>query len=173
MILRSAEYSVRCLTERKKIPLDRKIQLLYHSKTVGIIGSMMKKLVAKTLIFLLPLTVLISGASGYSDCAVKCMREMAKAHPHATMGSKHLRVPDCCSGGMQSPCEMNKAPQVKIPECSIASHATVFANLIGIGMISSNADSDHIRTMQVALRTIAIVSYKDPPIYLRTLSILC
>mgnify|MGYP001550142172 CR=1 FL=1 len=134
---------------------------------------MMKKLVAKTLIFLLPLTVLISGASGYSDCAVKCMREMAKAHPHATMGSKHLRVPDCCSGGMQSPCEMNKAPQVKIPECSIASHPTVSANLIANGMISSNADSDHLRTMPVGQHTNVGEFYKDPPIYLRILSILC
>jgi hypothetical protein len=133
----------------------------------------MNKRITIAFAFVLTLTVLISGASGFSDCAVKCMREMAEIHPHATMGSKHLRVPDCCSGGQQSPCEMNEAPQVKIPECSIASHPTVSVNLIAIGMISSNADSDHIRTMQVALRSIATVPYKDPPIYLRTLSILC
>ena len=46
----------------------------------------MKKIVAAILTFVLTLTVLISGASGYSDCAVKCMRAMAKAHPHATTG---------------------------------------------------------------------------------------
>ena len=133
----------------------------------------MKKIVAAILTFVLTLTVLISGASGYSDCAVKCMRAMAKAHPHATTGSTNLRVPDCCSGGMQSACEMNSAPQVKIPECSLTSQPTVSAHLIGTGMISTDTDSHHIRRMQVALRTVVGEFYKDPPIYLRTLSILC
>ncbi|MDX1708383.1 MAG: hypothetical protein R3274_07270 [Desulfobacterales bacterium] len=130
------------------------------------------KLVAITLICVLTLTVLISGASGYSDCAVRCMREMAKAHPHATMGATHLRLPDCCSGGKQSPCEMDTAPQVKIPECSIVAQPSVFANLTGIGMTSSDADSDHFRTVQVASRMVAGEFYKDPPIYIRTLSFL-
>ena len=133
----------------------------------------MKKLIAIILTCVLTLTVLISGASGYSDCAVRCMREMAKDHPHAAMGSTHLRVPDCCSGGEQSPCEMNTAPQVEIPECSIASHPTASENLIGMGIASSVTDSDHIRSMPAGLHTIVAEFHKDPPIYLRTLSILC
>ena len=132
----------------------------------------MKKIVAITLTAVLALTVLISGASGYSDCAVRCMREMAKAHPHNAMGSTSLRLPDCCSGGMQSPCEMNTAPEVKIPECSIASHPPVFTHLAAIGVMSGVADSDPTRTPQVGLRTIVGKYYKDPPIYLQTLSLL-
>lgn len=134
---------------------------------------MMKKFVAITLTFLLGITVLISGASGYSDCAVKCMREMAKAHPHAAMGSVSLRVPNCCSGAMQNTCEMNSAPQVDIPECSIMSHPTVSPKWIGTGIISSDADSDHILKMPVGLRFIAGQLNKTPPIYLLTLSLLC
>ena len=134
---------------------------------------MMKKNIAIALTCLLSITMLVSGASGYSDCAVECMREMAKTHPQATMGSTHLRVPDCCSGQAQSPCEMSSAPEVKIPECSIASHPRVSAHLVSIGIIASDAESDHIRTMQVGLRTIVEEYYKDPPIFLRTLSILC
>lgn len=134
---------------------------------------MMKKFVAITLTFLLGITVLISGASGYSDCAVKCMREMAKAHPHAAMGSVSLRVPNCCSGAMQNTCEMNSAPQVDILECSIMSHPTVSPKWIGTGIISSDADSDHILTTPVGLRFIAGQLNKTPPIYLLTLSLLC
>lgn len=134
---------------------------------------MMNKLLAITLAFVLTLTVLISGASGYSDCAVRCMREMAKTHPQAAMGSTHLRVPDCCSGQAQSPCEMSSAPEVKIPECSIARHPRVSAHLVSIGIIANDAESDHIRTMLVGLGTIVEEYYKDPPVYLRTLSILC
>lgn len=156
-----------------KNPLDRKVALLYHTKKVGIIKSMMKKFIAITLTLLLGITVLISGASGYSDCAVKCMREMAKTHPHAAMGSVSLRLPDCCSGGMKSTCEMNSAPQVKIPECSIMSHPTVSVDLIGIGIVSSDADSDQIRSTPVGLRIIAGQLNKTPPIYLLTLSLLC
>ena len=133
---------------------------------------MMNKIVATALSFLLTLTVLISGASGYSDCAVKCMREMAKAGSHATMGSANLRLPDCCSGGMQSSCEMSSAPQVKIPECSISSHPTVSPNLVGFGHISNDTDSDHHLTAQLDMRFLGGELFKDPPIYLLTLSIL-
>lgn len=135
--------------------------------------SMMKKIVAITLTAVLSLTVLISGASGYSNCAVRCMREMAMAHPHAAMGTTSLRVPDCCSGSMQSPCEMNSAPEVKIPECSIASHPTASGHLTAFGVMSSVADADLIRTAQIGLRSIVGEFYKYPPIYLQTLSLLC
>ena len=164
---------VKNVNRRPKIPLDRQKGLLYHTETVGIMKSIMNKIVAITLTAVLTLTVLISGASGYSDCAAICMREMAKAHPHATMGSISLRLPDCCSGSMQSPCEMNTPPEVKIPECSIASHPTVSGQLTAIGMMSGVADSDLTRTMQVGQRSIVGAFYKDPPIYLQTLSLLC
>ncbi len=134
---------------------------------------MMKKFVAITLTFLLSITVLISGASGYSDCAVKCMREKAQTHPHAAMGSGHLQMPDCCSGGLKSTCEMNSAPPIKISECSIMSYPTVSPHLSAIGFISSDADSDLFRTTPVDLRFIAGQLNKTPPIYLLTLSILC
>ena len=133
----------------------------------------MKKTVAITLTTVLTLTVLISGASGYSDCAVRCMREMAKANPHTAAGLSNLRLPDCCSGSMQNPCEMNTVPEVKIPECSIASHSTVVTHFKTIGMISGVADADISRILQVYLRTIVGEFYKDPPIYLQTLSFLC
>ncbi|MGD8990310.1 MAG: hypothetical protein PVI00_02520 [Desulfobacterales bacterium] len=134
---------------------------------------MMKKIVATTLTAVLTLAVLLSGASGYSDCAVRCVREMAKVHPHCAMGSTNLRLPDCCSGGMQSPCEMNAAPEVKIPECSIASHATGFTHLTAIGVMSGAAETDLTAPSQVGLRSIFAKYYKDPPIYLQTLSLLC
>ena len=133
----------------------------------------MKKIVAITLTAVLTLTVLISGASGYSDCTVRCMREMAKAHPHNAMCSTSLRLLDCCSGGMQSRCEMNAAPEVKIPECSIASHPTVSTHLTAIGVMSGDADTELACRSQVGLRTIVGKYYKDPPIYLQTLSFLC
>ena len=134
---------------------------------------MMKKFIAITLTFLLSITVLISGASGYSDCAVKCMREMAKTHPHAAMGSVGVQMPDCCSGGMQNACEMNSAPQVNLPEFSIMCHPTVFPHLSAIGFSSSDADPDLFPTTRVDLRFITGQPNKTPPIYLLTLSILC
>ena len=160
-------------TRRSKIPLDRQKGLLYHTKKVGILELMMKKFVAITLKDVLACTVLISGASGYYDCAAVCMREMAKVNPHAAMGSPSLRLPDCCSGKMQRPCEMNAAPEVKIPECSITSHPTVSVHLTAIGMLSGVADADHIRKLQFGLRHVPVEFYKDSPIYLLTLSLLC
>jgi hypothetical protein len=133
----------------------------------------MKKIVAIALAAVLTLTVLISGASGYSDCAARCMREMAKAHPHAAMGSTSPSLPDCCSGNMQSPCEMNTAPDVKIPECSITNHPTASVHLSAVGLMSGLSDTDLTRKQQVVLRTNVGEFYKDPPIYLQTLSLLC
>jgi hypothetical protein len=145
---------------------------IYHTKTLGNLKSIMQKLVATTLTFVLTFAVLISGASGYSDCAVRCMREMAKAHPHAAMGSTRLRVPDCCSGNRQSLCEMNTVVEVKIPECSIPYSPTVFSYLSAVGMIARPADVEPARPLQVGQRILVKEFYKDPPIYLQTLSLL-
>ena len=133
----------------------------------------MKKLGAITLTFLFSITVIISGASGYSDCKVKCMRELAKAHPQAMTGPVSLRVPDCCSGSVQKTCEMNSAPPLKIPVCTTVSTPTVFAYIFGFGLISINAESDAIRTSRVNLHFIAGRLNKTPPIYLHTLTLLC
>lgn len=133
---------------------------------------MIKRIVALAITAVLVFTVLISGASGYSDCAAICMREMAKAHPHTPTGSARLRVPDCCSGSMQSPCEMKTAPAVKIPECLISNHSSLSTHLTAIGMIAGVADADLTRSLKVNVRTIVGESYKDPPIYLQTLSLL-
>ena len=157
-----------------KISLDRQKRLLYHTKIVGILKLIMKKIVAITVTAVLTLSVLVSGASGYSDCSVQCMREMAKAHPHAAVESTKLRMPNCCSGRMLIPCEMNTTPEVKIPVCSIMSYrSTASANLFGIGMTPSAADTGHIRTHKAGLRLFFGKFYKDPPIYLNTLSLLC
>ncbi len=134
----------------------------------------MKKFIAISLTFILGITVLISGASGFSDCAVECQRAMQKAHPHAAMASVSLRVPNCCSGDMNNTCEMSPAPLVKIPECSITCNPTVSSNLISIGSITSDALTDRNQANHLDLRIIiAGESIKTPPIYLRTLSILC
>lgn len=135
---------------------------------------MMKKIVAIILTSALTFTLLISGASGYSDCAVQCMQEMAKAHPHTAVDSIDLRMPNCCSGRMITPCEMNTAPEVRIPACSIMRHhSTVSANLLGLGLTSSTADTTDIRAVNVGLRLFLGKFYKDPPIYLHNLSLLC
>ena len=62
----------------------------------------MKKSIAITLIFLFSATVLLSSASGYSDCAAKCALEMAKAKQHASMGSMGLAGPNPTAVGCHS-----------------------------------------------------------------------
>jgi hypothetical protein len=133
----------------------------------------MTKYVAITLVFLFSVTVLISGASGYSDCEVKCLREMAKARPHAEMGIVSLRLPNCCSGGMKNTCEMNSTPTVQIPVCATTSNPMPPPHMVVIGLVSSDAESDQIPAIQIDLRFKAGHVNKTPPIYLRTLSILC
>ena len=133
----------------------------------------MKKLVAIALTFVLSITLLISGASGFSDCAVECQRAIQKTHAHAAMASPNLLVPHCCSGDMQNTCEMNRPPLVDIPECSVTSNPTVSSNLSGVSSISGDTVADHNHAAQVDLRFMAAESNKTPPIYLRTLSILC
>jgi hypothetical protein len=133
----------------------------------------MKKSFAITLIFLLSVTVLLSGAFGYSDCAAKCAYEMAKAHQHASMGSVGLSAPNCCSGIMKHTCEMAGTPELKIPECSMTSHPTVAPDPAGVGFLSSNIETDFLRATQSDRQFNAGQINKTPPIYLQTLSILC
>jgi hypothetical protein len=153
--------------------LDRKLKRLYYSKLVGNINFNMKKPVAITIAFVFSLTVLLSGAFGYADCAAMCAREMAKAQQHAAMESAGLAAPNCCSGAMKNSCEMAQTIEVKIPECSMASHQTVAPNPISIGFISRDTGLDNFRSTQSNLRFFAGGINSKLPIYLKTLSILC
>ena len=153
--------------------LDRKTADLYYTKKLGIVCLNMKKSIAITIAFLFSVTVLLSGALGYSDCAAKCAFEMAKVLQHTAMGSASLAAPNCCSGTMKNSCEMATTVEIKIPECSMTSHQTVVSDPIGMGFISSDIATDNFRATQSNRRFIAGKINKAPPIYLQTLSILC
>ena len=133
----------------------------------------MKKPIAISLTFIFSLTVLLSGAFGYSDCAAMCAREMAKAQQHASMGSAGLAAPNCCSGAMNNTCAMTQTLEVKIPECSMASHQTVAPDPISTGFISSDTKLDNFRSTQSNRRFFVGEINSKLPIYLKTLSILC
>ena len=133
----------------------------------------MKKLFTITLVSIFNITVLLSGAFGYSDCATKCAREMAKAHPYASMGSAILAAPNCCSGDMKSTCKMAQTLEIKIPECYMTSHQTVSSDSISIGFLPSDAESDISRPTPSHRRFFTGEINSKLPIYLKTLSILC
>jgi hypothetical protein len=133
----------------------------------------MKKSIVITLIFLFSVTVLLSGAFGYSDCAAKCAYEMAKARQHASMGSTGVAAPNCCSGAMKNGCEMTGTPEIKIPECSLPGQPTVTPNPAGVGFLSGNMETGIRRATQTDLQFNSSHINKSPPIYLQTRSILC
>ena len=133
----------------------------------------MKKFFAIPLILIFSVTALLSGALGYSDCAMKCAYETAKAHQHTSMGSMGLVAPNCCSGTMKNGCEMTGAPQVKIPECSMPSYPNSIPNLKGVGFMSGNIQTDISGVTLAGLQLNTSQPNKTPPIYLQTLSILC
>lgn len=133
----------------------------------------MKKPAAISLVFLFGVTALLSGAFGYSDCAVECAHEMAKAHAHASMGSAKLTAPNCCSGAMKNTCEMGRMVEIKIPECSTACHAPVFPKPNSIGHLPNNFATDHFRPTPFNLQISADEKRPKRPVYLETLSILC
>jgi hypothetical protein len=133
----------------------------------------MKKPVAIALAFLFNFTVLLPGASGYSDCAAKCSRQMAKAHQHASMGPASLAAPNCCSAAMKNTCEMGMTVEVKIPEFSMAGHHTHSPEPIGIGFVSNDTESDLFGRTQSNRRFITGEIKPKIPLYLKKLALLC
>ena len=133
----------------------------------------MKKPVAITLTFLFSVTMLLSGAFSYSDCAAICARQMAKAHEHASMGSASLAAPNCCTGVMKNTCEMAQVFEITIPECSVTSHQTVSPDPISIGFLPGDTDTDIFQPTQSNRRFFVGEINSKLPIYLKTLTILC
>jgi hypothetical protein len=133
----------------------------------------MKKTVAITIACLFSVSVLLSGTFGFTDCAAECAYEMAKAHPHASMGSATLAAVNCCSGATKSNCEMAETVEIKIPECCMTSHRTVAPDPISIGFLPSDTATDFFRPTQFNRRFIAGKINSKLPLYLKTLSILC
>jgi hypothetical protein len=144
-----------------------------YTKKVGNINLSMIKPTAIALVFLFSLTALLSGASGDTDCAAKCAYEMAKAHQHASMGSTRLAATNCCSKAVKNTCEMDRTAEIKIPECSMASHVPVFPKPIGVGFLPGDAEADRFQPSQFNLGFGAAETKSKRPIYLETLSILC
>ena len=153
--------------------LDRQTGGLYYTKKVGNMNLNMRKPAAIALVFLFSVTMLVAGASGYPDCVAKCADERAKAQQHASMGSASLAAPNCCSGAVKNTCEMGRTVEIKIPECSMVCHTPLFPKPIGIGFLSSNAETDRFRPNQFNRRFSADEKKPKRPIYLETLSILC
>jgi hypothetical protein len=133
----------------------------------------MKKPAAISLVFLFSVTVLLSGASGYSDCAAECAYEMAKAHAHSAMGSAKLTAPNCCSGAIKNTCEMDRTVEIKIPECSTACHAPGSPKPISIGFLANDSGTDRFRPTPFNLQIRADEKRPKQPVYLETLTILC
>ena len=133
----------------------------------------MQKLFAISLAFLFSLTMLLSGASGYSDCAAECAHEMAKVHSHSAMGISTLTAPNCCSGDMKNTCGMGRTVVVKIPECSTMCHAPVSSKPISIGFLSNDSGMNRFRPTSFNLQIRADEKRPKRPVYLETLSILC
>ena len=133
----------------------------------------MKKTVAITIAFLFSVTVLLSGAIGFADCVAECAYEMAKAHPHASMGPATLTATNCCSGASKGNCEMAGTVEIKIPECSMTNHQKVTPDPISIGFLFSDTATYFFRPTQFNRQFIAGKINSKLPIYLKTLSILC
>jgi hypothetical protein len=133
----------------------------------------MKKPFALSLIFLFSVTVLLSGASGYSDCAAECAYEMAKAHAHSAMGSAMLKAPNCCSGAMKNTCEKGSRVEVKIPECSMSCHTPGSPKPISIGFLPNDSGTDRFRPAPFNLQIRADEKRPKPTVYLETLTLLC
>jgi len=153
--------------------LDRKVEALYYTKIVGNNGPKMKKSVALAFAFLFSVSVLLTGAFGYSDCAAKCGHEMARASQHAAMESTGLAAPNCCAGAMKNSCEMAGAFEIKIPECSMTCRRTVAPDSIGIGFLSRDAESDRFQPHPSNRRSFIGKINLNIPLYLKKLALLC
>jgi hypothetical protein len=133
----------------------------------------MKNPVALAFAFLFSFSVLLTGASGYFDCAAKCGHEMAKTSRHAAMEPTGLAAPNCCAGAMKNTCEMAGAFEFKIPECSMTWRRTVAPDAIGIGFLDRDAATDRFQPNPSDRRSFAAKINLQIPLYLKKLALLC
>jgi hypothetical protein len=168
-----AQNSARRIGTSIKNYLDRKAEALYYTKTVGKSGPKMKKPVVLAFSFLFSVSVLLTGAFGYSDCAAKCGHEMAKASQHAARELPGLAAPNCCAGATKNTCEMAGAFEIKIPECSMTCRRTVAPDSIGIGLLSRDTESDLFQPNPSDRRSFTGKINFNIPLYLKKLALLC
>jgi len=115
-----------------------------------------------------------TNASGHSDCASKCLHQLAKSgHGHTSGAAFRLVRLNCCSGNAALPCELGSHRTAARLDCSLATCRTKVPNSTNTSMVSRPVVADGLASSGTGLSSGTTLAGKAPPLYLQKLSILC
>jgi hypothetical protein len=136
------------------------------------IRSILLKAVCTTLVLVLGGSLFAGGAMGSGGCGMKCCCQTGPTHLQPA-ADKQVRSPlGCCSGVPRSPCDIQSAIPIELPEVILASCCDHLSYTGGASAILTD-DSDKSQNPDTKfIVQVLDPKFNSPPIYLQNLSFL-
>ena len=134
--------------------------------------STMRRTVCTVRILVLGAGMFGGAAMGSGGCGTKCCCQ-AGPSPMKSTGVMQLRSPmGCCSGGTFSPCDLQGAEPVELPEPALTPWRSTPSNADGStpSLVSMKDTGQHLN--KKAISQTQDPKYNSPPLYLQKLSFL-
>ena len=136
------------------------------------IRSILLKAVCTALVLIFSGSLFAAGAMGSGGCGMKCCCQTGPTHPQPA-AEKQMRSPmGCCSGIPLSPCDIQSAIPVELPEIILASCCDNLSNAGGSTVIFSDANDNRQNSGANFISQVLDPHFNSPPIFLQNLSFL-
>lgn len=134
--------------------------------------SIMLKVVCTAMVIILGGSLFAAGAMGAEGCGMKCCCQTGLSHMQSS-AEKQMRSPmGCCAGVPLSPCDIQAARPLELPEIILASSCDYLHEVGGTAVMINPAGDERKNSGAKFISQVLDPKFNSPPLYLQNLSFL-
>ena len=134
--------------------------------------SIMLKAVCTALVLIFGCSLFAAGAMGSDGCGMKCCCQSGPTHMQPS-AEKQMRAPlGCCSGVPLSPCDLQSAKPLELPEIILASSRDNISHVGGAPVTLTDVNRKSQNPGAKFMVQVPDLKLNPPPLYLAYLSLL-
>jgi len=134
--------------------------------------SLMLKALCTAMVIVLGGSLFAAGAMGSEGCGMTCCCQTAANHMQSS-AEKQMRSPmGCCAGVPLSPCDIQAAGPLELPEVILASSFGNFHDAGGPSAVINPAADERKTSGAKFISQVLDPKFNSPPLYLQNLSFL-
>jgi hypothetical protein len=124
------------------------------------------------LVFILGGSLFTTEVMGSDACGMMCCCQTGPSHIQSSV-EKHFRSPvGCCSGIPLSPCDMQSAKPLKLPEIILASYGSNLPSNIGLTNLPCDSNDHRQPPGRMSQSLVSEPPLNAPPLFLQHLTLL-
>ncbi|CAB1074855.1 hypothetical protein D1AOALGA4SA_2675 [Olavius algarvensis Delta 1 endosymbiont] len=134
--------------------------------------SILLKAVCTAMVIILGGSLFAAGAMGAEGCGMKCCCQTGPSHVQSS-AEKQMRSPmGCCAGVPLSPCDIQAARPLELPEIILASSCDYLPEISGTAVMINPAGDQRKNSGAKFISQVLDPKFNSPPLYLQNSSFL-